>query len=623
LHNWENISADSFDWAFGQRAHDLYLQRPSLTVPAILLRPEKQFTFPGYEITALSLHALVSTIKQSENISDPIEIVIAVSPALTAHEKVYLYAAGILAGVKVTQFVDFISAPAQLYGLEWVARFRNRTHTAAFVDVGAYGVRVSIWEFEDRGNDTRATQLAGQFVDGIGSASLDSKLADFLVNKYGLKIGDARTRVGFLQDCQEVKEALGSFPAVEIEFSGYDDEDDKNITVYAEDLLGVAGDLNRTILAAIAQALNQSGRTKIDVVEMLGGGSRSPFVQSLVRSAFNVSVLNWSLNTDHAIAFGAAYAAARNSREFTVRGVELEPLVSFPAWLRTGGRQYQIYAVGSHGDSATAVGLRVRPNQEFLIATDSDQRLFMRFILENVSRETEIDLLFTQNDYLMPIPYNASMAGGMGLEVLPQPLDWEVSPDELRESMDKIASFLTLQQAQRVREKAASDFEGLLIRLQQFCRVSSTLESDAKEAILTVVSSQIEWFEGNGTNAQITEYLERAEEVHNLTDEMVDRAREEEARPIALSKIVKTISAADAEIEKASEAAVSMKEPSQSLETIKQWVEENGSVATSAEITQKRAEVKRVIGWVKERVRRIQALAGGMVEVTPPEEEAL
>jgi hypothetical protein len=77
--------------------HDFYLQRPALSVPGIIFNEDADYTFPGYEITSRSLDTLISSVKTTENLTDLIEVVIAVPPTLTAREKSYLYTTASLA----------------------------------------------------------------------------------------------------------------------------------------------------------------------------------------------------------------------------------------------------------------------------------------------------------------------------------------------------------------------------------------------------------------------------------------------------------------------------------------------------------------------------------------------
>jgi hypothetical protein len=77
------------------------------------------------------------------------------------------------------------------------------------------------------------------------------------------------------------------------------------------------------------------------------------------------------------------------------------------------------------------VTLKTFPNQQFQLFTDVPHNQFMRFVLQNIWRKTDVELLFAQNDFLMTIPYNATTQSGLPLDIKTQPLDWEVSVAEL------------------------------------------------------------------------------------------------------------------------------------------------------------------------------------------------
>merc|ERR1719376_50532 len=74
----------------------------------------------------------------------------------------------------------------------------------------------------------------------------------------------------------------------------------------------LCGDLFRATLDPVEQALKgaKMDKNKIHDVVLVGGSTRIPKIQKLLRDFFNVKELNKSINPDEAVAYGAAVQAA-------------------------------------------------------------------------------------------------------------------------------------------------------------------------------------------------------------------------------------------------------------------------------------------------------------------------
>jgi len=93
--------------------------------------------------------------------------------------------------------------------------------------------------------------------------------------------------------------------------------------------------LNR-VTAPLEQALADAKLSKedIDVIEVVGGGSRVPAIKERIQSFFG-KTLSFTLNQDEAIARGCAFSCAILSPVFKVRDFAVQDVISYPiefAW---------------------------------------------------------------------------------------------------------------------------------------------------------------------------------------------------------------------------------------------------------------------------------------------------
>ena len=74
----------------------------------------------------------------------------------------------------------------------------------------------------------------------------------------------------------------------------------------------MCGDFFRKCLEPVKKVLSDSGIAKTDIHEvvLVGGSTRIPKVQALLKEFFNGKDLNKKINPDEAVAFGAAVQAA-------------------------------------------------------------------------------------------------------------------------------------------------------------------------------------------------------------------------------------------------------------------------------------------------------------------------
>lgn len=539
--SWTDKTMNEFEWAFGPTAMSQCLRFPKLCLKGFVLGNESHFNLRGYEMTALSLHSLLSSVIAEENITDEIQAVIAIPPGMKAQEKSFLYASLSVAGLLTSQFLDATVAPAHLYGLEKTLKFKNTTRIVAFVDVGAKGTRVTIFNFTSADNTTTVAQLASQFDETIGGDDLDLKLAKLIAPKYHVDLNNPKVYVNFVNDMMAVKEALSIHRSVDLKWEADDDEEETVITVTRDELNSVAKVMNETLKVLIRSALDQAKVEKVDNVELVGGCSRIPFIQEIIKEEFNVTKLGKTVNGDGAVALAAGYVAAECSNEFKVREIDRSYMLTSECALHSDNRVWRIFKAGDIDNTRSIVRLTANPGQKFVLVTDSNIP-FMSFSLKNLSSPTEVEIVFVENYYLMPVPLEALAKDGTKLQMEFESVGWELSPAELGKSQTLVEKMIELQAERRVNEKVASDFEGLLLSLARMCENEETLLEEERHLIRGIVDSEMSWFQDLLSSPPTDVYRAKIAKIEKETKEFVDRVKEVSARAIALKKLAKTTS---------------------------------------------------------------------------------
>ena len=224
--------------------------------------------------------------------------------------------AGRIAGLEVLRILNEPTAAALAYGLE-----RQDSKTILVFDLGGGTFDVSILEVGDGVFEVKATSGDTQ----LGGNDFDRKIVDWLAKEFLEKEGvDLRNERQALQRLMEAAEKAKielsgvSITDINLPFITATQDGPKHIETRLnrsqfEDL---CGDLVSRLRRPLKRALKDSGLSpvQIDEVILVGGSTRIPLVQQLVRSFIDKEP-NQNVNPDEVVAVGGAIQAGIITRE--------------------------------------------------------------------------------------------------------------------------------------------------------------------------------------------------------------------------------------------------------------------------------------------------------------------
>jgi len=218
--------------------------------------------------------------------------------------------AGKIAGLEVLRIINEPTAAALAYGLD-----KKNTGTIAVYDLGGGTFDVSILEIGDGVFEVKSTN-GDTF---LGGEDFDMRLVDYLADEFKKEQGiDLRTDKLALQRLKEAAEKakieLSSSTQTEINlpFITADASGPKHLTLKLSrsKLESLVDDLIQKTMDPCKQAMKDAGVTaaQIDEVVLVGGMSRMPKVQELVKQLFGKEP-HKGVNPDEVVALGAAIQA--------------------------------------------------------------------------------------------------------------------------------------------------------------------------------------------------------------------------------------------------------------------------------------------------------------------------
>jgi molecular chaperone DnaK len=300
------------------RRHDEITTEADQVSYAVAAGPEQavRFTIRGKqyapeEISAQVLRKLADDAAKhlGEKVTDA---VITVPAYFNDAQRQATKAAGRIAGLNVSRIINEPTAAALAYGLD-----KKGHETVLVFDLGGGTFDVSILDVGDGVVEVRST--AGD--THLGGDDFDRRLVDHLAEQFqrdsGIDLRDDPQALQRLYEAAEkAKTELSSVTqtSINLPFVTADAAGPKHLitTVTRATFEQLTADLVERCMGPVRQALADANITAddLDEVILVGGSTRIPAVQALVKRLTGGKEPNMSVNPDEVVALGAAVQAA-------------------------------------------------------------------------------------------------------------------------------------------------------------------------------------------------------------------------------------------------------------------------------------------------------------------------
>ena len=213
--------------------------------------------------------------------------------------------AGTIAGLNVLRIINEPTAAAIAYGLDKKDKERNILVFdlgGGTFDVSLLTIDSGVFEVVSTNGDTH-----------LGGEDFDHRILDYFLKRikkqHGKDLSKNKTAIQKLKtEIEKAKRHLSSSLQATVEIDELDEGFDFKDTISRAKFEELNMDLFKKTMQPVEKVMEDSGFKKSEIAEvvLVGGSTRIPKVQTLIKDYFNGKEPNKGINPDEAVAYGAA-----------------------------------------------------------------------------------------------------------------------------------------------------------------------------------------------------------------------------------------------------------------------------------------------------------------------------
>jgi heat shock protein 5 len=381
----------------------------------------------------------------------------------------------------------------------------------------------------------------------LGGEDFDQRVIDHFVKLFKKKTGkdlrkDDRAVQKLRREVEKAKRALSSAHQTKVEVEALFDGQDFSETLTRAKFEELNMDLFRSTMKPVKKVLEDGSMSKKDVDEivLVGGSTRIPKVQQLIKEFFNGKEPSKGVNPDEAVAYGAAVQACiLSGADCGEKGIVLLDVNPLSMGIETVGgvmstiisrntvvptKKQQIFSTAA--DNQESVTIKVYEGERPMT---KDNHLLGSFDLTGIPPaargvpQLEVTFQIDANGILEVTAQDKGTQKKHSITITND--NNRLTPEEIQKMIDEAEQFAEDDKLVKEHTEAKNELEQYAFSLKR--QVDELkIQDDDKEAIINIVEEKLEWLNDN-QEASTEEFKEAKKAIEEVAQPIIAKMYQE------------------------------------------------------------------------------------------------